>query len=162
MHVDATEKKWVYISTLMALVLVGVLSFYAVGMAYHPPSNVENIDSHRLHLTEEFAEDNLGVKPNADGGVDVRMVAARYGFYPQEIEVPVGVPVNFRIASFDVLHGIHVHGTNLTTMVVPGYVSEVNTTFQKTGDYTIFCNEYCGLAHDEMWSRLRIVEASGE
>jgi len=161
MHVDATEKKWVYISVVMATAMAFLLGFYAVAHNIHPPSNVEPIDTDRLHLSEEFAEDNLGVKTEADGSVTITMVAARYGFYPQQIEVPADTPVKFRIASFDVLHGLHVPYTNLATMVVPGYVSEVHTTFPTAGDYSILCNEYCGLGHDHMWSRLKVVPKGG-
>jgi cytochrome c oxidase subunit 2 len=105
-------------------------------------------------LSEEFAEDKLGVKKNEDGSITVTMVAARYGFYPQRIEVPANTPVKFRMASYDVLHGVHAPYTNMATMVVPGYVSEVNTEFPNVGEYPMFCNEYCGLGHDEMWGRL--------
>ena len=161
MHVDATEKRWIWVSVLMTAVMVGLLAFYALASNIHPPSNVETIDSDRLHLTKEFAEDNLGVKTNPDGSVQVTMVAARYGFYPQKIEIPVNTPVTFRIASFDVLHGLHVPFTNLSTMVVPGYVSEVHTMFPHTGEYPMFCNEYCGLGHDHMWSRVVVVPVRG-
>lgn len=164
MHVDQTEKKWLYISLLVTFIMVGMLTFYAVGSNIHPPSNVETINSDTLHLEgSEFAEDNLGVKTMPDGSVEIRMVAARYGFYPQRIEVPEDTPVKFRIASADVLHGIHVPFTNLSTMVVPGYVSEVNTEFPTTGEYPMFCNEYCGLGHDHMWSKLTVVsKGAGE
>ncbi|MCB1865942.1 MAG: hypothetical protein KDG50_10955 [Chromatiales bacterium] len=159
MHVDALEKKWVYVAILMAAVLVGVMTAYAVGSNIHPPSNVETIDSTRLHLTSEFAEDQLGVKRDGNG-ITVTMVAARYGFFPQRIEVPANTPVRFRIASADVLHGVHAPYTNMSTMVVPGYVSEVNTQFPRAGEYPLLCNEYCGFGHDYMWSRL-IVTPSG-
>jgi cytochrome c oxidase subunit 2 len=141
----------------MALLLGGLLGFYALASNIHPPSNVETIDSSRLHLTEEFAEDNLGVRTNDDGSLTVTLVAARYGFYPPRIEVPADTPVTFRIASADVLHGVHVPFTNLATMIVPGYVSEVTTTFPRTGEFSLLCNEYCGLGHDAMWSRLVVV-----
>ncbi len=158
MHIDATERKWLYVSLVMTAVMVFVLAFYAVASNIRPPSNVETIDSDRLHLTKEFAEDNLGVKPDPDGkGLVVTMIAARYGFYPQHIKVPANTPIRFRIASFDVLHGLDVPFTNLSTMVVPGYVSEVDTEFPKPGEYPMFCNEYCGLGHDHMWSRLTVV-----
>ena len=88
-------------------------------------------------------------------------MAARYSFYPQEIEVPVDTDVTFRFASFDVLHGVHVPFTNMSTMVVPGYVSQVNTRFPRTGESQFLCNEYCGLGHDYMWSRLKIVPKAG-
>ena len=161
MHVDATEKKWLIISLVMTAVMIGVLTFYAVASNIHPPSNVETINSDRLHIEGEFVEDNLGVKQMPDGSVEVRMVAARYGFYPQRLEIPANTPVRFRIASADVLHGFHVPFTNLATMVVPGYVSEVNTSFPRVGEYPMMCNEYCGLGHDHMWSKLTIVEQSG-
>ncbi|MDX1346354.1 MAG: hypothetical protein R3179_10675 [Sedimenticolaceae bacterium] len=154
---DPLERRWVWISLLMAFVMGGVLGLYALTNNLHPPSNVETIDSSRLHLTEEFAEDNLGVKDNGDGTLTVTMVAARYGFFPPVIDVPVDTPVKFRIASADVLHGVHVPYTNAATMIVPGYVSEFTTTFPKTGKYSFLCNEYCGLGHDSMWSRLNVV-----
>jgi cytochrome c oxidase subunit 2 len=154
---DSLERKWVWISLAMAVVMGVVLGYYAVASNLHPPSNVETIDSSRLHLTEEFAEDNLGVKTNPDGSLTVTLVAARYGFYPPRIEVPVDTQVTFRIASADVLHGVHVPNTNAATMIVPGYISEVTTTFPRTGEYSLLCNEYCGLGHDSMWSRLVVV-----
>jgi cytochrome c oxidase subunit 2 len=155
---DPLERRWVWISLLLAFVMGGILGLYALTNNMHPPSNVETIDSSRLHLTEEFAEDNLGVRDNGDGTLTVTMVAARYGFFPPVIEVPVDTQVKFRIASADVLHGVHVPYTNAASMIVPGYVSEFTTTFPKTGKFSFLCNEYCGLGHDSMWSRLNVVE----
>lgn len=157
MHVDSTEKKWVILSFLMAFMMIGILTAYAINANLHPPSNVETIDSNALHLSEEFAEDKLGIHQAKDGSLVVTMVAARYGFYPQDMQVPEDTPIKFRIASADVLHGVHTAGTNMNTMVVPGYVSELTTTFPNTGKYPMFCNEYCGLGHDYMWSRLIVV-----
>jgi cytochrome c oxidase subunit 2 len=154
---DPLERRWVWISLGLAIVMGVMLGYFAVANNLHPPSNVEPIDSSRLHLSEEFAEDNLGVKINPDGSARVTLVAARYGFYPPRIEVPVDTPVTFRLASADVLHGVHVPNTNMATMVVPGYIAEVTTTFPSTGEYSLLCNEYCGLGHDSMWSRLVVV-----
>ena len=154
---DALERTWTWISLAIAVVMGVMLGYFAVANNMHPPSNVEAIDSSRLHLSEEFAENNLGVKINPDGSVRVTLVAARYGFYPPRIEVPVDTPVTFRMASADVLHGVHVPNTNMATMVVPGYISEVSTTFPHTGEFSLLCNEYCGLGHDSMWSRLVVV-----
>jgi cytochrome c oxidase subunit 2 len=155
---DDLERRWLWISLILAGGMGFLLGMYALSSNLHPPSNVETIDSSRLHLTEEFAEDNLGVKENPDGSLTVTMVAARYGFFPPVIEVPVNTPVKFRVASADVLHGFHVPYTNAATMVVPGYVSEVSTSFPTAGKYSFLCNEYCGLGHDSMWSRLIVVE----
>jgi len=50
-------------------------------------------------------------------------------------------------------------GTNVNLMVAPGYVSEGTTTFTEPGEYLVVCNEYCGLGHHNMYSRL-VVEAA--
>ena len=91
------------------------------------------------------------------GLVTVRMVAARYSFYPQMVEVPVDTRVTFRITSPDIVHGVHVPFTNMSTMVIPGYISEVTTKFSREGEAQFLCNEYCGLGHDYMWSKLKVV-----
>lgn len=154
---DPLERKWIWISLILATSISVMLGYYAVEKNIRPPSNVETIDSTRLHLTEEFAEDNLGVHVNDDGSLRVVLVAARYGFFPQQIELPANTPVTFRMASADVLHGVHVPKTNIATMIVPGYVSEVHTEVPRPGKYSLLCNEYCGLGHDQMWSRLIVV-----
>ena len=43
------------------------------------------------------------------------------------------------------------------TVVVPGYVAEITTTFPKPGEYPVLCNEYCGLGHNHMWSNISVI-----
>ena len=50
MHIDRLEKIWLWIASLMALGMVLILAFNAIGENSHPPSNVETVDSTRLHL----------------------------------------------------------------------------------------------------------------
>jgi cytochrome c oxidase subunit II len=161
MHVDPFEKTWIVIVALLTAMMLGSILYTAFAGSIHPPSNVEVIDSTALHLTEEFAEDNLGVRENPDGSVTVTMVATRYGFFPQHVEIPAKTPVTFRFATPDVLHGLHIPTTNVDTMVIPGYVSEVNTELQTTGTFPMYCNEYCGIGHHDMWSRVTIVPPKG-
>jgi cytochrome c oxidase subunit 2 len=168
MHVHPLEKRWAWIAVGMVVVMIAMVVYTAVAMSIHPPSHVEAIDSTRLHLTKEFAEDNLGVKREGDTVV-ARIVMARYLVDPPEIVLPAGTPIVLRAASADVLHGLHVAGTNIGTQVVPGYVSEVHTTISfdavskvgvanPDGSVTVplYCNEYCGLGHQSMWSRVRV------
>ena len=167
MEVHPTEKRWFLIAVLLVAAMIGMVVYTAVAMSIHPPSNVETIDSTRLHLTEEFAEDNLGVRRAADGTLVARIVMARYMVHPQEIRLPADTPIVLRAASADVLHGLHVAGTNIATQVVPGYVSQVRTTVSfdsvskvgvrnADGSVTVplFCKEYCGLGHQSMWGRV--------
>ena len=79
---------------------------------------------------------------------------------PQCVVVPEGRQVALRFATPDVIHGILVSGTNVNTMIVPGYVSQVYTVFTKTGDLLMPCHEYCGLGHSQMLARVHVVPQS--
>jgi cytochrome c oxidase subunit 2 len=157
MSIHPLERKWIYVIFGIVAIFLGAIFYTAIAHNIHPPGHLETIDSAKLHLSQEFAEENLGVKANPDGTVKVTLVAMRYGFYPREIRVPAATPITFRLASADVLHGIHVPMTNMGTMIVPGYVSTVTTSFPKPGEYPMLCNEYCGMGHDHMWSKLTVV-----
>lgn len=155
-HVDHLEKKWINIAFLIVALLVGIIMFDAFVHGINPPGKVETIDSASLHLSKEFAERNLGVQTDK-GEIMIRMVAGRYSFFPKSITVPAETKLTFRWVSMDVLHGVHIPMTNMSTMIVPGYVAEITTSFPKPGEYPVLCNEYCGLGHNHMWSNISVV-----
>jgi cytochrome c oxidase subunit II len=156
-HVDHLERKWINITILTIGLLVSIIVMDAFFHGVNPPSKVETIDSARLHLSKEFAENNLGVQVDDKGAIVIRMVAGRYSFFPKHISVPAETKLTFRWVSMDVLHGVHIPMTNMSTMIVPGYVAEITTTFPKPGEYPVLCNEYCGLGHNHMWSNISVI-----
>jgi cytochrome c oxidase subunit II len=156
-HVDHLERKWINITILTIGLLVSIITIDAFFHGVNPPSKVETIDSARLHLSKEFAESNLGVQKDGNGAIVIRMVAGRYSFFPKHISVPAETKLTFRWVSMDVLHGVHIPMTNMSTMIVPGYVAEITTTFPKPGEYPVLCNEYCGLGHNHMWSNISVI-----
>jgi len=156
-HIDELERKWITISLAVIGLFVGIITIDAFFHGVNPPSKVETIDSASLHLSKEFAEDNLGVQVDAKGNVTIRMVAGRYSFFPKHIDVPAETPLTFRWVSMDVIHAVNIPMTNMSTMILPGYVAEITTTFPKPGEYPMLCNEYCGLGHDHMWSNISVI-----
>jgi len=118
------------------------------GLVHHinPPSNIETIDPKTLHLTGEFSEPNLGHARRRRRQITSRIVATQFTFVPRCIVLPANRPVTLRFATPDVIHGILVTGTNVNTMIVPGYVSQVHTVFTRTGDLLMPCHEYAGSA----------------
>jgi cytochrome c oxidase subunit 2 len=156
-HIDRLERKWIAISLSVIGLFVGIIAIDAFFHGVNPPSKVETVNSASLHLSKEFAEENLGVQVDDKGQIIVRMVAGRYSFFPKHIDVPAETKVTFRWVSMDVLHGVHIPMTNMSTMIVPGYVAEITTTFPKPGDYPLLCNEYCGLGHNHMWSNISVI-----
>ncbi len=159
MKVDFYEKIWLWASAGIIVVFLASMGFTFFGQAIQPPSHVETIDPTTVRADEEFG--SPGVTIHADGSATVVVQAFMFAFQPNEIRVPRGVPVTFRIASPDVIHGFQIVGTNGNAMVVPGYVTQFTTTFARSGEYLIVCNEYCGLGHHVMAAKL-IVESGSD
>lgn len=159
MHVDIYEKFWMWGAFGIILVFLLSMGYTTFVRAMQPPSHIEMIDPTTVRTDEEFG--NPGVTINADGSATVVVQAFMFAFLPNEIRVPRGRPVTFRMTSADVIHGFQIVGTNGNTMVVPGYVSQFTTVFARAGEYLIVCNEYCGLGHHIMYAKL-IVEGGVE
>lgn len=151
------ELRWAAVVGLIVAVILGSILFASISMHINPPSNREFIDPKSLHLSGEFTEANLGTTIERTGQVTTRMIATQFAFVPDCIVVPAETPVTLRFATPDVIHGILVTGTNVNTMIIPGYVSQVHTEFQKTGDLLMPCHEYCGLGHSQMLARVVVV-----
>ena len=155
--VARTEKRWLMVMAAMLVVMMAIIVTTGIAGALHPASNVEVVDPQTLHLHGEFVESNLGTATEPDGSVTVRLVAEQYEFVPRCIRVPAATPVKFRLTSADVVHGFLLPGTNVNTMVVPGFVSEVRTSFAAAGEYAMPCHEFCGLGHQAMWAHVSVV-----
>lgn len=158
--IERNERRWVVAVFAMVGVVFAAILYATLALHRAPPGHVETIDPQTLHLAGEFVEGNLGTSVGRNGQVTARIVAAQFAFLPQCVAVPQGKPVTLRFASPDVIHGIIVVGTNVNTMVVPGYVSEVRTVFAESGDHLMPCHEFCGLGHSEMLARIRVLPQS--
>jgi cytochrome c oxidase subunit II len=155
--VTRMERRWLLAMVSALVLLMGIIVVTGIAGALHPPSNVEIIDPTTLHLSGEFVESNLGSAIEPDGSVITRMIAQQYSFVPECVRVPASTPVKFRLTSADVIHGFLLPDTNVNTMVVPGFVAEVRTTFERAGDYTMPCHEFCGPGHQGMWAHVNVV-----
>ncbi len=155
--VARTEKRWLMVMAAMLAGMMAIIVATGVLGALHPSSNVEVVDPLTLHLHGEFVESNLGTAIEPDGSVTVRMIAQQYDFVPRCIAVPANAPVKFRLTSADVIHGFLLPDTNVNTMIVPGFVSEVRTSFAATGEYAMPCHEFCGLGHHAMWAHVSVL-----
>jgi cytochrome c oxidase subunit II len=153
-----TERRWATISVIIIVVLAVLAAFAGIHQVTMPQPRVETIDPTRLHLSGEFVESNLGSVLESNGAVTIRAIGQQYSFTPACILVPAQTPIMLRATSADVVHGILVQGTNVNTMLVPGYVSEQLMRFEKPGDHLMPCQEFCSFGHEGMWGRVKVID----
>jgi cytochrome c oxidase subunit 2 len=153
-----TERRWATISVVIIVVLTLVAAFAGIHRATMPQARVETTDPSRLHLSGEFVESDLGSVLEPNGAVTVRAIGQQYSFTPDCILVPADTPITLRATSADVVHGILIQGTNINTMLVPGYVTEQSMRFERTGDYLMPCQEFCSFGHEGMWGKVKVID----
>ena len=74
---------------------------------------------------------------------------------PNEVHIPVGVPVEFRVTSRDVIHDLWIPELGVKTDIIPGRENILRVYTTRAGTYDGVCAEFCGLEH--AWMRFRVV-----
>ncbi|MCB0318784.1 MAG: cytochrome c oxidase subunit II [Bdellovibrionales bacterium] len=77
-----------------------------------------------------------------------------------ELVVPVNRPIKMVMKSRDVLHSFFVPAMRVKMDVIPGRYTYVSFKPIKTGEYNIFCTEYCGKDHWNMLAKLKVVSGA--
>lgn len=73
--------------------------------------------------------------------------------------VPVNTPVKLVLDSKDVIHSFYIPAMRLKWDMVPGMETKAWLQSNSTGEWDIFCAEYCGLKHADMLALLQVVSA---
>lgn len=111
---------------------------------------------------------------SSEGGMVVRVEGSRWVWkvtYPKqgvtsygELVLPVGRQVRFEVTSTDVIHAFWVPAFRMKVDAVPGRVTTIYATPDKTGTfendsgYRLQCAELCGLGHALMTVPVRVAE----
>jgi cytochrome c oxidase subunit 2 len=152
------ERRWATLSIGIVALLVVMAAYAGIHQAVMPQAQVQTVNPRTLHIAGEFIESNLGSEVQPDGSVLVRAIGQQYSFTPQCIVVPADTPVTIRATSADVVHGFLVQNSNVNVMLVPGYITAITTRFAVPGEHAMPCHEFCGVGHEGMWGRIRVID----
>ena len=75
-----------------------------------------------------------------------------------ELHVPKGVPVRLLITSEDVIHAFSLPAFRVKRDAVPGTMTTTWFNATQTGEFHLFCAEYCGTKHSEMIGKVVVME----
>jgi len=154
------EKTWFILSFIVAIILAATtLSWTFVDPYHQVPVESYAISPHEFaKLAATFASEYKNeIIPE---GVDVYIAAHQFYFNPSKIILKKGVTYRIHVSSVDVLHGLSIigkDGTVYNLMIMPGMAYVIHIVFDKTGEYEIHCNEYCGSWHHLMVATIEVV-----
>jgi cytochrome c oxidase subunit II len=160
MRVDRYESMFLWLAGAMLFLFAIAVAISANGLRIQLPSAAELVAPADVENTAGFNEP--GIHEISADRYEVYMTASAdadgFRFTPAEIEVPEGSQVTFFIASKDVIHGFKVFDTTINVMVIPGRIAQVSYTFDESGDYQFYCDEYCGTLHHEMTGVIHVTK----
>ena len=135
------EVSWIVVPTILVLVIFiwGFEVFIKQGVA--PP------DSYQIRVTASSWKWDFEY-PN--GTVSTG-----------ELHVPVDRPVRLQMSSTDVLHSFFIPVFRAKQDVLPDRYSSVWFQATRTGEYQIYCTEYCGAGHSVMLASI-VVESQSD
>lgn len=167
MQLHRLEKIWLIFGMGSLILFLAIIGFAAFYKGTHPQSHIETIDPENVEAYEDFQQENLGLTEVSEGKYVVNMIASAFNYDlgvdekgdpVRKISIPKGSDVLFQITTKDVIHGFQVAGTNVNMMVEPGHISRYETTLKNSGEFTVVCNEYCGVGHHLMFSTVEVYD----
>ena len=95
------------------------------------------------------------VKPPA--GSDVYMLGRLWQWYPI-LELQKDQSYRLHLSSLDWQHGFSLQPVNINLQILPGYEMVVTVAPDQAGEYTVVCNEFCGIGHHLMLGKIYVKE----
>ena len=159
MHMHRYEKWWLVSGTGSLIIFLIILGISAFHSGHTPPSAKAFVDPEQVDQVAPFTEPGLKKVEGKEWDYELVVVGSAFFYYSgDEINIPLDSRVKIIATTKDVVHGFQVAGTNINMMLEPGFISEYVTTFDKAGEYLVLCNEYCGVGHHTMTTKIKVVD----
>ncbi|MGE3163814.1 MAG: cytochrome c oxidase subunit II [Planctomycetota bacterium] len=140
-HNNVLEITW----TVIPFILVCFMFYF--GIAQYSVMATSPSDAYRIDVTAVQWSWTF-TYPNPEGGGQVEST--------NELHAYVGQPFSLRMNSKDVIHAFWCPEMRVKRDVVPGRTDFVWFEPVITGDFWIFCTEYCGTSHSAMTAKLHV------
>jgi len=162
---DRVELLWIVIALVWCLIMFFMMPYWHIygkqnlsNEAYreNPANYMKKVDDMiaKYKVREEGGDLKVPVV-HPPAGSDVYMLARLWQWYPL-LELEAGKTYRIHLMSMDWLHGFSLQPENINIEVHPGYDHVVTITPTSPGTYSVICNEYCGINHSTMTSKIYV------
>ena len=162
--VARTELVWIAIAFVWGLVMFFMMIYwhaageqnlsneaYRISAARFTDKTNAMVKSHQVREESGFPV----VRPPP--GSDVYMIARLWQWWPI-LELQKGQSYRLHLSSLDWQHGFSLQPTNINVQVHPGYELVMTVQPDRAGEYSVVCNEFCGIGHHLMVGKIHVTE----
>jgi cytochrome c oxidase subunit 2 len=164
--IDRSELIWITVVVIWGIVLTLMMPFWHIygeqnlsSEAYKstPQTYMRKAQAvvDQYTVRQEGVLNTPVVRPPA--GEDIYLVARLWSWWPI-FELERGQSYRLHLMSMDWQHGFSLQPANINVQVLPGYDMVMTITPNSAGEYSIVCNEYCGILHHNMVGKIHVVE----
>lgn len=164
--IEISELIWISIVFVWGLIMTFMMPFWHVTGNQNLSTETYKTTPERFLASAQAVVDEYTVRREGPRqypvvkpppGGDVYLVARLWEFWPM-IELEKGQTYRFHLTSMDWQHGFSLQPANINIQLVPGYEHVVSFTPNRAGEYSVICNEYCGIGHHMMIGKIHVVE----
>ncbi len=158
------ERVWIGLALVWCMVLFVMMPYWhfkgkqnSTGEAYRvePQKFADRVA--RFIETNQVGEDSGFPVVQPSPGGDAYILAQQFKFTPV-LKLKKGQEYRLHVSSLDVQHGFSLLPMNMNFQILPGYDHVLTITPTSAGDFTIICNEYCGVSHHTMTGKIIVEE----
>lgn len=164
--VEKAEIVWIAIALLWALImffmmpywhLVGKQNLSTEAYRVKPEAFAAKVEAftEKYKVAEEGSSGIPLVRPPA--GEDVYMLARLWEWWPA-LELKKGQSYRLHLSSMDWLHGFSLLPENINLQIHPGYEMVLTVTPTSSGEFSVVCNEFCGIGHHTMVGKIHVTD----
>lgn len=162
---DRVEGTWIAIAFLWCLFMFFMMPYWHIFGKQNLSNEAYRTSADAYSKKAQAMVDKYTVRTETDekipvvhppAGSDVYLIARLWAWWPI-LELEKGKSYRLHLSSMDYNHGFSLQPANINLQVVPGYEMIVTTTPNQDGTFSILCNEYCGIGHHKMVTKLYVV-----
>jgi cytochrome c oxidase subunit 2 len=164
--VERAELVWITIAFLWGLVMFFTMIAWHIWGQQNLSNEAYRIDPETFSRRVEAMVDRYKVGEEGDTGIpvvrpppggDVYMLGRLWQWWPV-LELEKNKTYRLHLSSVDWQHGFSLQPTNINLQIHPGYEMVLTVTPNAAGEFSVVCNEYCGIGHHTMTGKIRVVE----
>ena len=162
--VGKQEIVWIGIALIWCLIMFLMMPYWHIYGKQNLSSEAYQTTPQRFQMRVDEMVEKYKVGEEAGfpvvappAGSDVYMLGRLWQWYPI-LELKKNESYRLHLSSLDWNHGFSLQPENINLQILPGYEMVLTVTPDESGEYTVVCNEYCGIGHHLMLGKIYVKE----
>ncbi|MBL6929014.1 MAG: cytochrome C oxidase subunit II [Rhodospirillales bacterium] len=164
--IERSEILWITIALVWSLILFFMMPYWHLVGEQNLSNEAYRIKPDVFAERTEAMADKYTVREEGDTGTpvvhppaggDIYMLARLWEWWPV-LELEKDQTYRLHLSSVDWVHGFSLLPENINIQVHPEYEMVITVTPNRAGEYSVVCNEFCGIGHHTMVGKIYVVD----